>query len=105
MTKKELHDSEEGNYGMVYLCHDGTGINGRLFTSTVAGEEGHSIFIPATGYGSSGFSGPGTIGDYWARNVKPDSPYNAYCLFTNDSNIKTDITQRYHGFPVRPVLD
>ena len=23
MTKKELHDSEEGNYGMVYLYHDG----------------------------------------------------------------------------------
>lgn len=85
--------------------YNGTGINGRLFTSTVEGEEDHFIFIPATGYGSSSLNYAGSIGDYWARNVKPDSPSNAYGLFTNDSNGKVDASQRYHGFPVRPVLE
>ena len=90
--------------------YNGTGINGRLFTSKVAGEEGHSIFIPAAGYGSSGFGHEGSVGDYWANAVYPGgasgyTPNYAYGLFANASGSKTDGSQRYHGFPVRPVLE
>ena len=88
--------------------YKGTGINGRRFTSKVEGEEGNSIFIPAAGYGTSGPGYEGSIGDYWANAVYPGSLYNpnyAYGLFTNASGSKTDGSQRYHGFPVRPVLE
>lgn len=85
--------------------YKGTGINGRLFTSKVAGEEGHSIFIPAAGYGTSGPGHEGSIGNYWAKDVFSATPSDAYGLFTNASGSKTDGTQRYHGFPVRPVLE
>lgn len=89
----------------------GTGINGRLFTSKVEGEENHSIFFPATGYGGSSnslnFSSSGSVGNYWANAVYQGlyNPDHAYGLFTNASGGKTDGSQRYHGFPVRPVLE
>ena len=88
--------------------YEGTGINGCLFTSLVPGEEDHSIFFPATGYGkdSNSLSSSGTVGDFWARNVKPDRPSDAYGLFTSKTDgSKTDASQRYHGFPVRAVLE
>ena len=87
--------------------YNGTGINGRLLTSTVAGEEGHSIFIPAAGYGGDDeLKHTGTIGNYWAISVTSSDPSNASGLFSSsDATVHSAESQRYHGFPVRPVLD
>lgn len=84
----------------------GTGINGRLLTSNVAGEEGHSIFIPAAGYGGDNLlKSAGSVGDYWANKVASD-PSNACGLFfSNSKHVYPDASQRFHGFPVRPVLE
>ena len=87
--------------------YNGTGINGRRFTSTVAGEEGHYIFIPAAGYGSSKLSLAGEAGDYWANKVTstPDFTYGLFFSNTNKKPGNLDTSQRYHGFTVRPVLE
>ena len=108
--KDEISKLNKNTTSEWIVDYNGTGINGRLFTSNVAGEESHSIFIPATGYGSSGLSNEGSVGDYWANAVYPGgssgyTPNYAYGLFTNPDGSKTDGSQRYHGFPVRPVLE
>ena len=87
--------------------YNGTGINGRLLTSKVAGEDGHSIFIPAAGYGGSDLlKHDGAIGNYWAITILSSYPMQASGLFSSSSdNVHYAESQRYHGFPVRPVLE
>lgn len=89
------------------LDYNGTGISGHLITSTVAGEEGHSIFIPAAGYGGDDLlKSAGSVGNYWAASILSSNPSNASGLFSsNSANVKSAESQRYHGFPVRAVLE
>lgn len=82
--------------------YNGSGVNGRLFTSTI---NGNQLFIPASGY-SNGES-LNVIGSYcylWSSSLYlDDSSYACYLYFGSDS-IYIGYDNRCDGFTVRPVL-
>ena len=77
------------------------GVNGYKVTSK---SNGNSIFLPAAGYRSdSSLSSAGGSGDYWSSSLGTDSPYHAYYLFFNSSDVDWYEVSRGYGFSVRPV--
>ena len=86
--------------------YNGTGINGRLHTSTVSGEEGHSIFFPALGYGEgTKFDLSGDYGFYWASSVWDREADKAYEFYIKREKAHSDVNFRCLGMAVRPILD
>ena len=86
--------------------YNGTGINGRLLTSTVSGEEGHSIFFPALGYGEgTKFDLSGNYGFYWASSVWDREADKAYEFYIKREKAHSDVNFRCLGMAVRPILD
>ena len=77
------------------------GVKGYKVTSK---SNGNSIFLPAAGYryGSS-LDSAGSYGDYWSSSLYTDSPYLAWGVDFNSSNVVRDRNDRYFGFSVRPV--
>lgn len=94
--------------------YNNTGVRGRIVSSNVAGYEGNTIFLPASGGYSSYFNGGlDYCGRYWASTLSDPSMNgctvaNAYRLcFDSTSLYYTGISYsncgRYTGYSVRPV--
>ena len=83
--------------------YNGTGVNGRKFTSKT---NGNSIFIPASGYrlGSS-FRGQGRGGDVWSSSLNATLPGGALELGFGSGSIYMGDSGRYYGLVVRGVMD
>ncbi len=83
--------------------YNGTGVNGRKFTSK---KNGNSIFIPASGYrlGSS-FRGQGRGGDVWSSSLNVTLPGGALELGFGSGSIYMGDSGRYYGLVVRGVMD
>ena len=77
------------------------GVNGYKVTSK---SNGNSIFLPAAGYryGSS-LLDAGSYGDYWSSSLCTDSPYYAWFVSFNSSNVHRGNYIRYYGRSIRPV--
>ena len=77
------------------------GVNGHKVTSN---KNGNSIFLPAAGgrY-TSGLNYAGSDGIYWSSSLYTDSPYNAWGVNFDSSNVGRYYDYRGYGFSVRPV--
>ena len=77
------------------------GVKGMLVT----GNNGNSIFLPATGFkkdtGSAG--GVGIDGYYWTSALRNDSPEKAWDGFIREGTFSRSSPERRNGYPVRPV--
>ena len=78
------------------------GLNGRIFTSDVNGNE---IFIPAAGYraGSSVYD-VGFHCSLWSRSLYSTTLSDAYYLHFYSTECYLNANYRCYGFSVRPVL-
>ena len=84
--------------------YEGSGVNGMLVTSKVAGFEGNSIFLPAAGSMSGtdlGFDA--SWGLYWSSSLNMASPDKAKELYFGFSAPGSRNEHRYMGLSVRPV--
>ena len=72
----------------------------------VAGSNGNSIFLPASGYrNGSGLYYQGSYGFYWSSTLGSCSRYYAYYLYFGSSYHYVSYGSRCYGFPVRPVAE
>ena len=106
-TATEFVDLKDNTTSEWIDNYNGTGINGRLLTSTVAGEAGHSIFFPAGGYGEgSNFGLSGDWGFYRSSSLWASAPDEALELYVNRDIVGSkEINFRCVGLGVRPILD
>ena len=81
--------------------YNGSGINGRLFTSKT---NGNTLFIPAAGYGDcSSMLNVSSYCDMWSRNLNASSPFYGFNLYFNSGNCYVSNYNRFNGFSVRGV--
>ena len=81
--------------------YNGTGVAGKVFTSTVNGK---SVFLPAAGYCSnSSVYYVGSYGYYWSASWDSSS-YAWYLVFYSGYQYLNGY-YRYYGFPVRGVRE
>ena len=84
--------------------YNDTGINGRLVTGAKNGYKDKSIFLPAAGYGSSSsLEGDGSDGYYWSSTPRSVNPNDAWRLNFHADGFYGNSSNRYYGYPVRPV--
>ena len=80
-------------------------VNGRKFT----GPNGNSIFLPAAGSRcNDSFNDVGSIGQYWSCSLSTELYLWAHGLafhFRYGGNVWSDVSDRYCGRSVRPVLE
>jgi hypothetical protein len=78
------------------------GITGRLVT----GNNGNSIFLPASGYRESGhfFAGP-TVGYYWSSSLSTSDTSTAWGVKFNSYSVSGYSASRFFGYTVRPVSE
>ena len=85
--------------------YNGSGVNGRLFTSNT---NGNSIFIPGTGLcNGSSFNGVGSSGRYWTRMIFENTNYcdEAYSVYFDSNSTGGGLAlYRSYGMTVRPVV-
>ena len=103
---QELLDNTDNEWIEDY---NGTGVNGRKFTSM---KNGNSIFIPAAGlYLDGSVGGVGSEGNVWTSSLRTSKPDYAYTLFFDISLINADdyeyygFSYRCNGLPVRGVCE
>ena len=76
------------------------GVNGYL----VIGQNGNSIFLPATGYRwKELFDGAGSFGTYWSRTLYMDYSDLSFSLGFDSSHAVCGMSGRCNGNPVRAV--
>jgi hypothetical protein len=89
---QELIDNCTWTWGSV------NGVNGY----TVTGQNGNSIFLPASGYyNGTTLSDSGTYGDYWSTDFYGSS--SAYCLYFYSGSKGVSGNNRYYGQSIRAV--
>ncbi len=82
--------------------YNGTGVDGRLFTSN---NNGNTLFLPAAGYRyDASLTDAGTSGYYWSSSVYESSPYSARFLLFSAGTMNTSNLSRCYGRSVRAVL-
>ena len=81
--------------------YNGTGVNGRKFTSKT---NGNSIFIPASGHRIDNSVYDGSYGDVWSSSPYTSYSYSAWGLFFYPSNCCMSNYYRHFGLPVRGVM-
>ena len=82
---------------------EGTGVNGRVFTSPV---NGNSIFIPASGCrDGSSVDGRGNIADVWSSSLRVSYPYFAWYLGFGSDGCYTGYGTRCNGHSLRGVIN
>ena len=84
--------------------YNGTGVNGRKFTSK---KNGNSIFIPASGNRENSSSNyQGNYGRIWSSSLRISGPINAWYLefSSSDAYAGNDMYGRSNGMSVRGVL-
>ena len=83
--------------------HNGTGINGRKFTSKA--DPSKYIFVPASGWRTdSSFNYQGLRSRVWGSSLLASITRNAFILEFYSGNIYQSSIYRYEGLPVRGVL-
>lgn len=102
-TSDEFQELYDNTYNEWIENFNGTGVNGRKFTSKT---KGNSIFIPASGYclGSS-FRGQDRGGDVWSSSLNATLPGGALELGFGSYTIYMGDSGRYYGLAVRGVMD
>ena len=85
--------------------YNDTGVAGRIVTSKVEGYKGNSIFLPATGSMINTWHSTG-YGGYWSSSRYKMNPLYAWKVFFNSEKAKSSFdSERYLGYPVRPVSE
>ena len=78
------------------------GVEGWNFISRKEGYTDRAIFLPAVGYrDGTGLYWTKTGGRWWSSSLNESSPEKAWFLF--DATWSTFYTERYYGYPIRPV--
>lgn len=101
-TQTEFQELLDNTTNERVTNYNGTGVNGRKFTSKT---NGNSIFIPAAGIidGGSLVEEVGDNGYVWSSSLETSGPYDAfYLVFNLDCVMSYD--NRYRGHSVRGVL-
>lgn len=103
-TKAEIQELVNNTYNEWIENFNGSGVNGRKFTSKT--DESKYIFIPASGYrlGSS-FRGQCRGGDVWSSSLNATLPGGALELGFGSYTIYMGDSGRYYGLAVRGVMD
>ena len=82
--------------------YNGSGINGRLFTSVI---NGNTMFIPAAGgCRGGGVYGVGSFGNVWASALYSESVEDAWNFYFYSGGAGVDGSSRYYGQSVRGVV-
>ena len=102
-TLDELQELLENTENEWIEDFNGSGVNGRKFTSKT---NGNSIFIPASGARSeSSFYGQGIYSYIWSSSLYTLDPRNAWLWNLGSGYVGADdYGYRYYGFCVRSVL-
>ena len=103
-TEAEIQELVNNTYNEWIEDFNGSGVNGRKFTSKT--DESKYIFIPASGYrlGSS-FRGQGRGGDVWSSSLNTTLPGGALEFGFSSGTIYMGDSGRYYGLVVRGVMD
>ena len=102
-TKDEIQELIDNTDSEWVEDFNGTGVNGRKFTSR---KNGNSIFIPASGYRSgSSFRGQGRGCDVWSSSLNTTLPGGALELGFGSCSVYMGDSGRYCGLTVRGVMD
>ena len=102
-TDADIEELLEGTTNVWVTNYQGSGKNGRLFTSKT---NSNTMFFPAAGYrrGSS-FGDQGTNGYVWSSLLNTGSPNDAWGLYFNSSGCGMyGYYYRYYGYSVRGVI-
>lgn len=100
-TKKHFEELLDNTTFEWITNYNGTGINGRKFTSKT---NSNSIFIPASGYrGPDSFSNLGNC-YLWSSELQPSDSNGAYYLFFTSDYQDVDIYGRCNGLCSRGIL-
>lgn len=93
-TESNFNELLEGTTNEWVENYQGSGVNGRLFTSKT---NGNTMFIPAAGYrdGSSVYD-QGVNGNVWS-SFSADDPYSAWALYFESGRCYMD---GYYGYRV-----
>ena len=103
-TEAEIRELVNNTYNEWIENFNGSGVNGRKFTSR---KNGNSIFIPASGVRSgSSFYFQGSDGYVWSSSLNYDYPGSASFLNFGSGNLMGILyISRPRGLAVRGVMD
>ena len=103
-TQTDFQELLSGTTNEWITNYNGTGVNGRKFTSKT---NGNSIFFPAAGCRSgSWFSDQGDYGLVWSSSLNTSHPTYAWSLDFNLDDCSMDDHNYYYGiFVVRGVME
>ena len=103
-TQDELQELVDNTTNEWITDYNGTGVNGRKFTSKT---NGNSIFIPASGFrAGSLFNSQGNSGYVWSSSLNSIYPNYAWNLYFDSGGFVADSDDiRRYGVVVRGVMD
>ena len=97
-TREQIQELIDNTTYKWVTNYKGSGINGGTFTA----KNGAVLFLPAAGgWAGSKFS-VGDLGGYWGSS--PDGSSKAHALGCGNGGRGVSIYDRFHGYPVRPVV-
>ena len=102
-TEAEFDELLNGTTNEWIINFNGTGINGRKFTSKT--DTSKYIFIPVAG--SFNDSSVGNVGDYgnvWSSSLDTSYPFNAWGLLFSSGYCSIGSYRRFLGWSVRGVM-
>ena len=98
---RELYNSEYTTFQWAD-DYQGSGINGRLFTSV---SNSNTLFIPAAGSGDGGLvEEVGNGGWFWSSSLYSKDAKHAWCLYYITYTADVGYINRYYGLSVRGVV-
>ena len=101
-TKAEFQELIDNTTNKWVEDYNGSGVNGRKFTSKI---NGISIFFPAAGFCTNGsVRNVGSLGGVWSSSLYASGPGNAWRLYFRSGGCGVDNGSRYYGWSVRGVL-
>ena len=102
-TKAEFQELIDNTDSEWVEDFNGTGVNGRKFTSK--SDTSKYIFIPAAGDCYDGLvGGVGGDGDVWSSSLNTSTPRDAWYLYFYSDTCNMDDYERCYGLSVRGVL-
>ena len=99
-TQTEIQELWDNTNSEWITDYNGTGVNGRKFTSKT---NGNSIFIPAAGYCRNGSVNDVGLNYVWSSSLNGSRPLSAWYLYFNSGNCGMSDDDRYGGRSVRGV--
>ena len=100
-TQTDFQELLSGTTNEWITNYNGTGVNGRKFTSKT---NGNSIFIPAAGGCSNGsVNDVGYLGYVWSSSLYTSNPHGAWSLYFNSGDCDMYYNDLYRGQSVRGV--